>query len=48
MVDDVKTVRCPECGCDRVYKDGVRYTRHGEVQRYLCRNCATDFHTSKP
>ena len=29
-----KMVKCPECGCDRVYKDGVRYTRHGEVQRY--------------
>lgn len=40
---DEETVKCPMCGCQRVYKDGIRYTRHGEVQRYLSRNCAYQF-----
>ncbi|MEM3696537.1 MAG: hypothetical protein QXQ94_03405 [Candidatus Bathyarchaeia archaeon] len=42
-VADEKAVKCPMCGCERVYKDGIRYTRQGEVQRYLCRNCAYRF-----
>ncbi|MEM3770479.1 MAG: hypothetical protein QXG76_04755 [Candidatus Bathyarchaeia archaeon] len=42
---DEKAVKCPMCGCERVYKDGdgIRYTRQREVQRYLCRNCAYRF-----
>jgi len=36
-------VKCPECGSRRVWKDGVRYTRAGEVQRYLCRECCRRF-----
>ncbi|MEM2112297.1 MAG: hypothetical protein QXX08_10565 [Candidatus Bathyarchaeia archaeon] len=47
-MSDEKTIKCSECGCDRVYKDGIRYTRRGEVQRYLCRNCAYRFSYGKP
>ena len=36
-------VKCPECGSQRNYKDGIRYTRNGEIQRYLCRDCAYRF-----
>jgi len=35
--------KCPEYTSQRVWKDGVRYTRHGDVQRYLCRNCGYRF-----
>jgi predicted RNA-binding Zn-ribbon protein involved in translation (DUF1610 family) len=38
-----KKIKCPQCGCERVYKDGIRYTTSGEVQRYLCRNCGYRF-----
>ena len=38
-----KTVTCPECGSQRNYKDGLRYTRNGELQRYLCRDCGGRF-----
>src|SRR3990170_1416242 len=41
------TVRCPECGSPRVWRDGVRYTPYGEIQRYLCRNCAYRFSSSE-
>lgn len=34
---------CPECGSARTWKDGVRYTRNGDVQRYLCRSCGFRF-----
>ena len=29
---------CPQCGNSRVFKDGIRHTINGEVQRYVCRN----------
>jgi integrase len=36
--------RCPQCGSDRLYKDGLRYLSDGStVQRYLCRNCGYRF-----
>lgn len=34
---------CPECGSQRVWKDGVRETKHGNVQRWLCRDCGLRF-----
>jgi len=33
-------IRCPKCGSQRAWKDGIRHTPLGEVQRYLCRDCA--------
>jgi integrase len=34
---------CPQCGSERVWRDGLRYTRQGCVQRYLCRLCGFRF-----
>ncbi len=34
---------CPECASQRVWKDGVRPTKHGNVQRWLCRSCGHRF-----
>jgi len=34
---------CPECGSQRTWKDGVRVTHDGDVQRYLCRECGYRF-----
>jgi len=39
-------LRCPQCGYDSTFKDGIRRTTHGEVQRYLCRNCSHRFSLS--
>jgi len=36
-------IKCPECNSNRSYKDGIRYTRLGEIQRYLCRDCGYRF-----
>ncbi|MCW4002446.1 MAG: tyrosine-type recombinase/integrase [Candidatus Bathyarchaeota archaeon] len=36
-------LRCPECTSQRLYKDGVRQTDSGDVQRYLCRDCGYRF-----
>ena len=35
--------RCPECGSERVWKDGTRQTKQGRQQRYLCRDCGYRF-----
>jgi integrase len=43
MVVAVSPLKCPECGSDRLYKDGLRYTSEGQIQRYLCRNCGYRF-----
>jgi integrase len=33
-------LRCPECGSERLFKDGFRYLADGSsVQRWLCREC---------
>ena len=31
--------KCPTCGSTRIWRDGLRKTGSGNVQRYLCRNC---------
>jgi len=41
-----EAIACPECGSIRIWKDGVRYTADGEVQRYLCRDCGYRFSES--
>jgi integrase len=39
---------CPECHSQRLYKDGVRQTNSGDVQRYLCRECGYRFSEHRP
>jgi len=41
-----EAVHCPECDSSSIYKDGLRYTNEGQIQRYLCRVCGYRF--SKP
>ena len=40
-----RLLKCPECGAkvDRIYRSGTRGTKHGIVQRYLCRECGFRF-----
>ena len=40
-------MQCPECGGERVWKDGIRYVREDQVQRYLCRSCGYRFSEPK-
>ncbi len=41
-----QSLQCPECGSDRVWKAGLRYTPHRHVQRWLCRDCGLRFSES--
>ncbi|MGC8896176.1 MAG: tyrosine-type recombinase/integrase [Candidatus Bathyarchaeia archaeon] len=37
-------LKCPQCGSERLYKDGLRYLAEGSIiQRHLCRNCGYRF-----
>ena len=36
-------LRCPLCKSSKIWKDGIRYTKDGEVQRYICRECGHRF-----
>jgi len=35
--------KCPECTSQKIWRDGLRYRKQGEVQRYLCRSCGYRF-----
>ena len=40
-------LRCPECGSQRLYRDGLRYLKDGSTtQRWLCRDCVLRFSQS--
>jgi len=41
-----KKILCPECKSSRIWKDGIRHTGNGEVQRYICRSCGFRFSES--
>ena len=42
------TVICPQCGSNRIYRDGIRYLTNGEnIQRWLCRDCGLRFSDAK-
>lgn len=36
-------MQCPQCESARTWKDGIRSTKNGNVQRYLCRDCSFRF-----
>ncbi|MEM3706021.1 MAG: tyrosine-type recombinase/integrase [Candidatus Bathyarchaeia archaeon] len=39
-----ENVKCPECGSEKLYRDGLGYRGDGStVQRWLCRNCGLRF-----
>ncbi|MEM4481070.1 MAG: tyrosine-type recombinase/integrase [Candidatus Bathyarchaeia archaeon] len=39
-----KPRRCPECGSERLCKDGIRYFKDGKtIQRWLCKDCERRF-----
>jgi integrase len=41
--------KCPLCGSERLYKDGLRYFNDGsDIQRWLCRDCGYRFSERKP
>jgi integrase len=40
--------RCPLCKSEKVWKDGLRYTKDGEVQRFICRDCGYRFSETSP
>ena len=39
----MSTITCPDCGSQRTWKDGLRYTSNGNIQRYICRDCGYRF-----
>jgi integrase len=34
---------CPECGSHQIFKDGIRHSANGDVQRFFCRSCGRRF-----
>jgi len=36
-------IRCPQCGSEKTWRDGIRYNGFEEIQRFICRNCGYRF-----
>jgi integrase len=43
MTETRKSLCCPQCGSQKLYKDGNRYTLNAQIQRWLCRDCGYRF-----
>lgn len=41
-----KKLVCPECKSSMIWKDGIRYTNIGKIQRFICRSCGFRFSES--
>jgi len=39
----MQAIECPLCKSQRTWRDGIRQTSHGDVQRWLCRECGYRF-----
>jgi hypothetical protein len=37
------TIQCPECGSQRVWRNGLGDNPHSKIQRHICRDCAHRF-----
>jgi integrase len=42
-VEDSSIIECPQCSNEKIWKDGFRYTDHGKIQRFMCRECGYRF-----
>lgn len=38
--------KCPECNSTQTWKDGIRYTKTEQIQRFICRDCGYRFSES--
>ncbi|MBT0160812.1 tyrosine-type recombinase/integrase [Candidatus Bathyarchaeota archaeon A05DMB-2] len=48
MTEMPKNLHCPQCGSNKLFKDGLRYLKDGSTtQRWLCRNCFYRFSEQK-
>lgn len=41
--NDGKSIDCPSCHSNRIYRNGMRETENGSIQRYICRDCGHRF-----
>jgi len=39
-------IKCPQCNSTQTWKDGIRYTKGGQIQRFICRDCGYRFSES--
>ena len=46
MMEAKQVVKCPQCSSQRVYKDGIRYTRFGEGSDICAETVVIGFHSS--
>lgn len=43
----VQGIKCPDCGCTKVWKVGYTPTRQGKKARYKCTECGRSFFLAK-
>jgi len=43
-VMDTQCPQCPKCGCAQVHRSGMRTTKEGKKQRWICNGCGKTFY----
>jgi putative transposase len=43
IIQPLDTLSCQFCGSTNFIKDAIRHNKHGDLQRYLCRDCGKRF-----
>jgi transposase-like protein len=42
-ISPISTQSCIHCHSDNITKDGLRHNKHGDIQKYYCKNCNSYF-----
>lgn len=42
-IPELNLKNCQYCGSENIVKDSVRHNKHGDIQRYLCKQCGKRF-----
>jgi putative transposase len=43
VVPSLDTLSCIQCNSNKIVKDAIRHNKHGNLQRYLCKECGKRF-----
>lgn len=43
VISPISTTSCITCHSDKIVKDGLRHNKHGDIQKWFCKNCNSYF-----
>jgi transposase-like protein len=43
VIEPINVSSCPQCKSDNIVKHGIRHNKHGDIQRFSCKDCKNRF-----